>query len=181
MPNSGDMNPEEISSSSQTGPQWKDGDTNPPSSCSCLKEMQVLGEAGRKRKRGDQAKLAPKWGFHPTPPPPPPPAKGQQESTNNWRLSKGVLRYIWILESWKRFFLGWSFIGWSSGDTSFAWTAIPGSWTCNFAKDLCHIPQEDQGLGSSDQMQKKPHYEKGVLHFVLSSGKLSGYCRLQLY
>lgn len=46
---------------------------------------QVLGEAGRKRKRGDQAKLAPRRGFYPSP-------TGHQGSTNNWRLSKGVLR-----------------------------------------------------------------------------------------
>lgn len=32
---------------------------------------QVLGEAGRKRKRGDQAKLAPRRGFHPLPHRPP--------------------------------------------------------------------------------------------------------------
>lgn len=32
---------------------------------------QVLGEAGRKRKRGDQAKLAPRRGFYPLPYGPP--------------------------------------------------------------------------------------------------------------
>lgn len=32
---------------------------------------QVLGEAGRKRKRGDQAKLAPRRGFYPLPHRPP--------------------------------------------------------------------------------------------------------------
>lgn len=45
----------------------------------------MLGEVGRKRKRGDQAKLAPRRAFIPSP-------TGHQGSTNNWRLSKGVLR-----------------------------------------------------------------------------------------
>lgn len=34
VPHSGDMEPEEITSSSQTGPQWRDVNTNPPTELS---------------------------------------------------------------------------------------------------------------------------------------------------
>jgi hypothetical protein len=45
MHNSGDMEYEEIISSSQIGPQWRDRDNKPPTklstqNCYCLKEMQ---------------------------------------------------------------------------------------------------------------------------------------------
>lgn len=44
----------------------------------------MLGEAGRKRKRGDQAKLAPRRGFHPLPHRPP----GKHKQLEALRVSR---------------------------------------------------------------------------------------------
>jgi hypothetical protein len=64
MPNSGEMEPEETTSSRQTGPQWRDGVTNLPlkfltQNRSCLKEMQ--GQKWSRDERKGHPVTNPTW------------------------------------------------------------------------------------------------------------------------